>query len=123
MVTEGLKNNPSVTILIPDSNDRVRAVIGGQGVALWEALVHNELDSGEPCYLTDISPGTVGLLPRLYGASQRSQCRRRNLCGLDRSAAVISSLPTKYRERPGIIQQGRRVMACCLFPAVPSLLQ
>jgi DNA-binding transcriptional LysR family regulator len=36
-------------LVISDSNDRVQAVIDGQGIAQWDALVQNELDSGELC--------------------------------------------------------------------------
>ena len=42
-------------LVIPDSNDRVQAVIDGQGIALWDALVQNELNSGELRYLSDVS--------------------------------------------------------------------
>jgi len=41
-------------LIIPDSNDRVQAVIDGQGIALWDSLVQNELDSGELSYLSDV---------------------------------------------------------------------
>ena len=47
-------------LVISDSNDRVQAVIDGQGIALWDALVQNELDSGELCYLSDVALDTVG---------------------------------------------------------------
>jgi LysR family glycine cleavage system transcriptional activator len=47
-------------LVIPDSNDRVQAVINGQGIALWDSLVQNELDSGELCYLSDIALDSAG---------------------------------------------------------------
>ena len=47
-------------LVIPDSNDRVQAVINGQGIALWDSLVQNELDSGELCYLSDITLDSAG---------------------------------------------------------------
>ena len=47
-------------LVIPDSNDRVQAVIDGQGIALWDALVQNELDSGELCYLSEVALDDVG---------------------------------------------------------------
>ena len=47
-------------LVIPDSNDRVQAVIYGQGIALWDALVQNELDSGELCYLSEVALDDVG---------------------------------------------------------------
>jgi LysR family glycine cleavage system transcriptional activator len=47
-------------LVIPDSNDRVQAVIDGQGIALWDSLVQNELDSGELCYLSDIALDSAG---------------------------------------------------------------
>lgn len=47
-------------LVIPDSNDRVQAVIDGQGIALWDALVQNELNSGELCYLSDVTLDDTG---------------------------------------------------------------
>ena len=47
-------------LVIPDSNDRVQAVIDGQGIALWDALIQNELDSGELFYLSDIPLDDAG---------------------------------------------------------------
>lgn len=47
-------------LIIPDSNDRVQAVIDGQGIALWDSLVQNELDSGELSYLSDVSLEDAG---------------------------------------------------------------
>jgi hypothetical protein len=37
--------------VIPDSNDRVQAVIDRQVIALWDSLVQNEWNSGELRYL------------------------------------------------------------------------
>jgi LysR family glycine cleavage system transcriptional activator len=47
-------------LVIPDSNDRVQAVIDGQGIALWDSLVQHELDSGELCYLSDVALEDAG---------------------------------------------------------------
>jgi LysR family glycine cleavage system transcriptional activator len=47
-------------LVIPDSNDRVQAVIDGQGIALWDALVQAELDSGELCYLSEVALEDAG---------------------------------------------------------------
>ena len=47
-------------LVIPDSNDRVQAVIDGQGIALWDSLVQNELDLGELCYLSDVALDDAG---------------------------------------------------------------
>jgi DNA-binding transcriptional LysR family regulator len=42
-------------LVIPDSNDRVQAVIDGQGIALWDNLVQNYLDSGELFFLSELA--------------------------------------------------------------------
>lgn len=47
-------------LVIPDSNDRVQAVIDGQGIALWDSLVQTELDSGELYYLSDVTLDNAG---------------------------------------------------------------
>lgn len=47
-------------LVIPDSSDRVQAVIDGQGIALWDALVQNELNSGELRYLSDVTLDDAG---------------------------------------------------------------
>ena len=47
-------------LVIPDSNDRVQAVIDGQGIALWDELVQTELDSGELHYLSDVTLDNAG---------------------------------------------------------------
>jgi len=60
-------------LVIPDSNDRVQAVIDGQGIALWDSLVQNELDSGELCYLSDVVLDDAGYyLVYTASASERS---------------------------------------------------
>ncbi len=41
-------------LIIPDPNDRVQATIDRRGIALWDSLVQNELDSGELSYLSDV---------------------------------------------------------------------
>jgi hypothetical protein len=46
--------------VIPDSNDRVQAVIDGQSIALLDGLVQNELDSGELCYLSEVTVDDAG---------------------------------------------------------------
>ena len=47
-------------LVIPDSHDRVQAVIDGQGIALWDALLQNELDSGALCYLSEVALDDAG---------------------------------------------------------------
>lgn len=47
-------------LVIPDSNDRVQAVIDGQGIALWDSLVQHELDSEELCYLSEVALEDAG---------------------------------------------------------------
>ena len=60
-------------LIIPDSNDRVQAVIDGQGIALWDDLVRSELESGELCYLSDIAIEEAGyFLLYLVNRNQRS---------------------------------------------------
>ncbi len=52
----GLEYRPMQNrLVIPDSNDRVQAVIDGQGIALWDDLVQNELDTGELFFLSDLA--------------------------------------------------------------------
>ena len=46
-----MQNRP----IIPDSNDRLQAVIDDQGIALWDELMSSKLESGELCYLSDIA--------------------------------------------------------------------
>ena len=74
-------------LVIPDSNDRVQAVIDGQGIALWDALVQNELDSGELCYLSDVALDTVGYYLVYTAPATDPRCRRRDLCRLGALAA------------------------------------
>ena len=60
-------------LVIPDSSDRVQAVIDGQGIALWDELVQTELDSGELHYLSDVTLDNVGYyLVYTASAAQRS---------------------------------------------------
>ena len=60
-------------LVIPDSNDRVQAVIDGQGIALWDDLIQNELDSGELFFLSDLAIGDAGYyLSCSSPASERS---------------------------------------------------
>lgn len=47
-------------LVIPDSNDRVQAVIDGQGIALWDDLVQSELDSGELFFLSEVALENAG---------------------------------------------------------------
>ena len=47
-------------LVIPDSSDRVQAVIDGQGIALWDELVQVELDSGELHYLSEVTLDIAG---------------------------------------------------------------
>ena len=51
----GLPYRPSRTSLtIPDSNSRVQAVIDGQGLGLWDAMVQPELDQGTLIPVSDV---------------------------------------------------------------------
>ncbi len=59
-------------LIIPDSNDRVQAVIDGQGIALWDDLVRSELESGELCYLSDVAIEEAGYF-LLYLANQNQR--------------------------------------------------
>ncbi len=73
----GLEYHPMQNrLVIPDSNDRVQAVIDGQGIALWDDLVQNELDSGELFFLSDLA---------IEGAGYYLSCSSR---ALERSAAT-----------------------------------
>ena len=57
----GLPYLPSKSsIIIPDSNSRVQAVIDGQGIALWDDLVAPEIKSGQLVQLTDRKLDTSG---------------------------------------------------------------
>ena len=57
----GLPYLPSKSsIIIPDSNSRVQAVIDGQGIALWDDLVAPEIKSGQLVELTDRKLDTLG---------------------------------------------------------------
>ena len=70
----GLQYRPMQNrLVIPDSNDRVQAVIDGQGIALWDDLVQNELDSGELFFVSDLAIETAGYyLSSSSPASERS---------------------------------------------------
>lgn len=48
------------TLIIPDPNVRVQAVIDGQGIALMDALVQADLDSGRLFRLSDIELSSYG---------------------------------------------------------------
>lgn len=51
----GLPYKPrSNDLVLSDSNSRVQAVVDGQGIALWDALVEPEIRSGELVYVSDI---------------------------------------------------------------------
>ena len=51
----GLPYRPSRTSLtIPDSNSRVQAVIDGQGLGLWDAMVQPEFDQGTLIPVSDV---------------------------------------------------------------------
>jgi DNA-binding transcriptional LysR family regulator len=57
----GLEYRPMQNrLVIPDSNDRVQAVIDGQGIALWDDLIQNELDSGELFFLSELTIEDAG---------------------------------------------------------------
>ncbi len=47
-------------LVIPDSNDRVQAVIDGQGIALWDMLVQDELDRGVLEQVSDVAVENAG---------------------------------------------------------------
>ena len=51
---------------------RVQAVIDGQGIALWDDLVKRELESGELCYLSDITIEEAGYF-LLYMGNQNQR--------------------------------------------------
>ena len=60
-------------LVIPDSNDRVQAVIDGQGIALWDDLIQNELDSGELFFLSELAVKDAGYyLSCSYPSMERS---------------------------------------------------
>lgn len=48
------------TLIIPDPNVRVQAVIDGQGIALMDALVHREIENRQLYKLSDVELGTYG---------------------------------------------------------------
>ncbi len=48
------------SLVIPDSNSRVQAVIDGQGIALWDDLIAPEIKSGQLVELTDRKLDTSG---------------------------------------------------------------
>ncbi|WP_306116927.1 MULTISPECIES: LysR substrate-binding domain-containing protein [unclassified Roseovarius] len=48
------------TLIIPDPNVRVQAVIDGQGIALMDALVQQDLDEGRLFRLSEIELSTYG---------------------------------------------------------------
>ena len=51
----GLPYRPGRTNLtIPDSNSRVQAVIDGQGLGLWDAMVQSEFDQGTLVAVSDV---------------------------------------------------------------------
>ena len=57
----GLPYRPSRTSLtIPDSNSRVQAVIDGQGLGLWDAMVQPEFDQGTLVPVSDVWLETAG---------------------------------------------------------------
>lgn len=57
----GYHYNPIAnSLVIPDSNDRVQAVIDGQGIALWDKLVQDELDSGVLESVSNITLNSAG---------------------------------------------------------------
>jgi LysR family glycine cleavage system transcriptional activator len=51
----GYAYNPGPSdLVLSDSNVRVQAVIDGQGLALWDALIEPELISGALVYVSDV---------------------------------------------------------------------
>jgi DNA-binding transcriptional LysR family regulator len=55
-----LHQNRKDTLIVPDPNVRVQAVIDGQGVALNDALVARELEQGELFRLSDVELSRYG---------------------------------------------------------------
>lgn len=50
-----LEYNPSKSSLkITDASTRLQAVVDGQGIALWDELVNEEIESGKLFYISDI---------------------------------------------------------------------
>ena len=50
-----LEYNPSKSSLkITDASIRLQAVVDGQGIALWDELVNEEIESGKLFYISDI---------------------------------------------------------------------
>ncbi len=47
-------------LVIPDPNVRVQAVIDGQGIALYDRLVADELDAGRLCQISEVELGHYG---------------------------------------------------------------
>lgn len=57
----GLPYQPSrLSLVLPDSNSRVQAVIDGQGLALWDLLVEPELQAGTLVTVSDTWLDTAG---------------------------------------------------------------
>jgi LysR family glycine cleavage system transcriptional activator len=57
----GLEYRPAPgSVVLPDSASRVQAVIDGQGIALWDALVEPEVQAGKLVYVSDIRLDDAG---------------------------------------------------------------
>ena len=57
----GLPYAPSrASLTIPDSNSRVKAVVDGQGIALWDDLVASEFGNGTLVRLSDVRVENAG---------------------------------------------------------------
>lgn len=57
----GLTYRPAPgSLVLPDSASRVQAVIDGQGIALWDALVEPEVQAGKLVYVSDIQLEDAG---------------------------------------------------------------
>ena len=78
-----MQNRP----IIPDSNDRLQAVIDDQGIALWDELMSSKLESGELCYLSDIAIEEAGyFLVYVTNLNERSAAIQKFsdwICGQD----------------------------------------
>ena len=62
------------TLIIPDPNVRVQAVIDGQGIALNDALVTREINEGTLFRLSDVELATYGYFLAIPHRAIRSPC-------------------------------------------------
>jgi len=115
----GLQYRPMQNrLVIPDSNDRVQAVIDGQGIALWDDLVQNELDSGELFFVSELAIETAGYyLSSSSPVSERSTAAETFIKWIQQQNVLPHRQVTDYTGDIGYISQhlgeskcpGRRV--------------